>query len=328
MSYNISKAKLEKFSLFSICSKRFGYGHYNRLKNLILILKNKQNIFNHYSYGVNFKTKKEFLKKLEFDINLNKKIILDISNRLFLNRNTIKKIKEILTHGKRAKIYIIDEPTEINLSTILGLNYTKTLIPFEAQNSVKRKLDKIKNKAMGFKYFIYAPTKIKKKNKKNDLTISFGGSDNYGRTLYVLKLLKNLKTKKKIVVIIGKFFKKNYQKKIINFCKNSKYKTKFFTKNFYNILNDTKMLVTNSGLTKYEGILHNIPVIVFSDTKESQKIDEVFIRKTNQFHFSYLKKEQNDMLKLKKILNKKIKPKLFDKNKNKSYINNIKKFFS
>ena len=170
---------------------------------------------------------------------------------------------------------------------------------------------------MVFKYFIYAQKKIKKKNKKNDLTISFGGSDNYGRTLYVLKLLKNLKTKKKIVVIIGKFFKKNYQKKIINFCKNIKYKTKFFSKNFYNILNDTKMLVTNSGLTKYEGILHNIPVIVFSDTKESQKIDEVFIRKTNQFHFSYLKKEQNDMLKLKKILNKKIKPKLFDKNKNK-----------
>ena len=95
MSYNISKAKLENFSLFSFCSKKFGYGHYNRLENLILILKNKRNIFNHYSYGVNFKTKKEFLKKLEFDINLNKKIILDISNRLFLNRNTIKKIKEI-----------------------------------------------------------------------------------------------------------------------------------------------------------------------------------------------------------------------------------------
>ena len=42
MSYNISKTELEKFSLFSICSKKFGYGHYNRIENLISILENKK----------------------------------------------------------------------------------------------------------------------------------------------------------------------------------------------------------------------------------------------------------------------------------------------
>ena len=46
MPYNISKTKLEKFSLFSISSKKFGYGHYKRIQNLISILKNyTKNIF-------------------------------------------------------------------------------------------------------------------------------------------------------------------------------------------------------------------------------------------------------------------------------------------
>ena len=38
MSHNIPKIKLKKFSLFSICSREFGYGHYNRAQNLILYL--------------------------------------------------------------------------------------------------------------------------------------------------------------------------------------------------------------------------------------------------------------------------------------------------
>ena len=67
-----------------------------------------------------------------------------------------------------------------------------------------------------------------------------------------------------------------------------------FLSNFFNdILNKTKLLITNSGLTKYEGVCHGIPVLVFSDTKISQKIDKVFINKTKQFHFSYQKKRQD-----------------------------------
>ena len=60
MSHNIPKIKLKKFSLFSICSREFGYGHYNRAQNLISILNNQkknEKIFSHFSYGKNYKQK-------------------------------------------------------------------------------------------------------------------------------------------------------------------------------------------------------------------------------------------------------------------------------
>ena len=117
------------------------------------------------------------------------------------------------------------------------------------------------------------------------------------------------------------------KKKILSLCKRNKFKVKLFSKNFNDILNKSKLLITNSGLTKYEGVLHGLPVVVFSDSKESQKIDKVFIKKTKQVYFSYLKKEKIDSLKLKNALQKQLKFKLFDKAVNKSYINKIKIFF-
>ena len=326
MSLNISKIELEKFALFSICSKKFGYGHYNRIQNLILILKDKNKKFIHYSYGEKFKNKNQFLKKLKYEMNLGNNLVLDITNNLFLNHNTILELKKIFKK-KKNRIYIIDAPTKKNLSTKLNLDYIKTLIPFEASEEVKKKLSKIKKKSIGFKYFLYSSKKIKKRNKIYDIILSFGGSDNYEGTFYVLKLLEKLKIKKNVVVVNGKYFKDKYKKKILSLCKKNKFKVKLFSRNFNDILNKSKLLITNSGLTKYEGVVHGLPVIVFSDSKESQKIDKVFINKTKQEHFSYLKKEQIDTLKLKRILQKQLKFKLFDKNINKLYINKIKFFF-
>ena len=80
MPHNISKTKLERFSLFSICSKKFGYGHYNRIENLISILENKNKKFVHYSYGEKIKNKKKFLEKLNFEVNLDNGVVLDVTN--------------------------------------------------------------------------------------------------------------------------------------------------------------------------------------------------------------------------------------------------------
>jgi spore coat polysaccharide biosynthesis predicted glycosyltransferase SpsG len=327
MSYNISKTELEKFSLFSICSKKFGYGHYNRIENLISILENKKKKFVHYSYGEKFKNKNHFFERLKIEVNLGNNIVLDITNDLFLDLITVSKIKKILNEKKTNRIYIIDSPTKKNLSTILNLDYTKTLIPFEVDGEMKKKLSKIKKKKIGFEYFIYSSKNLKKRKKIYDITLSFGGSDNYEGTFYVLKLLDYLKIKKNIIVVIGKYFKGKYKKKILQFCKQKKFKAKSFSKNFNDILNISRLLITNSGLTKYEGVAHSLPVIVFSDSKESQKIDKVFIKKTKQIHFSYLKRQQDDIIKLKSILQKKLKIKSVDKNINKSYMDKIKNFF-
>ena len=160
----------------------------------------------------------------------------------------------------------------------------------------KKNFPKSKKKRLGLNT-LYIPLKIwKKKKKLYDITLSFGGSDNYEGTFYVLKLLDYLKIKKNIIVVIGKYFKGKYKKKILHFCKKKKFKAKSFSKNFNDILNISRLLITNSGLTKYEGVVHSLPVIVFSDSKESQKIDKVFIKKTKQIHFSYLKRQQKDII--------------------------------
>ena len=63
------------------------------------------------------------------------------------------------------------------------------------------------------------------------------------------------------------------------------------------------------------------------DIRKFRNYYKVFINKTKQFHFSYLRREQSDFLKLKNILIKQEKFKLFDKNLNKSYTSKIKSFF-
>lgn len=327
MSLNISKTKLKNFSLFSLGSKKFGFGHYNRAENLISILKNKTRKFFHYSYGENYKDKNKFLNKLKLEIDMGSVIVLDITNKLFLTQNTIFKLKKIL-QKKKCKIFIIDSPSKKNLSTILNIDYVKTLIPFEVTDNVKKKLLKIKKKKFGIEYFIYSKKNLKRKKKIYDIMISFGGSDNYEGTFRVLKILKNLKIKKKILVIIGKYFKENYKKKILLFCKKNQFNYLLFSKNFSDLLNKSKLLITNSGLTKYEGFLHRLPVIIFSDNKESQKIDKLFIYKTNQFHFSYLRNIKKDTIKLRKIFDKKINVKKpLEQNILKYNINKIKIFF-
>ncbi len=327
MSHYISKTELENFSLFSLGSKKFGYGHYNRLKNLILILEKKKRNFFHYSFGKNYNNKTKFLKKIDTEISLGRKIILDFTNNIFLDKTTILKLRKIIIKKKDAKIYIIDSPTKKNLSTILNINFTKTLIPFEVTDDVKKKLLKIKRKKIGIKYFIYPHTNLKKKKKIYDITLSFGGSDNYEGTLYVLKLLEYLKVKNNVLIINGKYFNNNYKKKIRSLCNNNKFKVISFSENLNNILNMSKFLITNSGLTKYEGVLHGLKVMVFSDTNESQKIDQSFILKTKQFHFSHSKNFQKDQLKLKYLLKKKFNFNKLDKNILMSNNKKIKNFF-
>ena len=327
MSYNVSKIKLKKFSIFSLGSQKFGYGHYKRSKNLISILKTKSRKFTHYSLGKNYKNKNKFINQLKFDYDSNNNIIIDFTNSLFLNEKTILKLKSIFKKQNNNKVYIIDSPTKRNLSSILKSDFIKTLIPFDISNQIKNNLFKIDNTKIGFDYFIYSKKSLKKKKKIYDITVSFGASDKYQGSLYVLKLLKNLGLNKKVSVVIGQYFNNNYIKKVDEFCNKNKFKTIFFSNNFSNILNRTKLLITNSGLTKYEGHMHGIPILIFSDNNESQKIDEVFVKKTGHINFSYLKNIENDTLKLKKIINKKLNVKFNEYKYLKPKVNKIRNFF-
>ena len=214
MPHNFSKIKLNNFALFSLGSKRFGYGQYKRNKNLILIIKKKNYTYNHYSFGEKFKIKKHFIKKINYEANIGSIIILDISNNLFLKKNTLIELKNTLRRKIFNKIFIIDAPTKDNLSSYLKLKNARTLIPFEISSDIRKQFKKIKNKKIGYRYFIYPYNDIKRKRKIYDIILSFGGSDNYSRTYYVLKLLEILKLNKKVLVVFGKYLNKNTKKKL------------------------------------------------------------------------------------------------------------------
>ena len=55
--------KNKYFSIFSLGSKKFGYGSYNRAKNLISIIKDKKIQINHFSFEKIIKIKETLLKK-------------------------------------------------------------------------------------------------------------------------------------------------------------------------------------------------------------------------------------------------------------------------
>ena len=73
----------------------------------------------------------------------------------------------------------------------------------------------------------------------------------------------NLKNNFQIKVVIGKFFKKTYVKKINEICNKNNFKILNFSSNFNNHLIKSNLLITNSGLTKYESVINGIPVFFF-----------------------------------------------------------------
>lgn len=310
MSLNISKVKLKEISLFSISSKKYGFGHYSRVLKLKSLLKKKDLKLSHYSFGEKIKNKEKFINLIKTELKLEKKVILDLTNNKFLSKNIIIKLKQIITNSKSRKIYIIDSPEKINLTTMLNLSYVKCLIPFEVEKKLLKDLSIIKKKLIGIKYYIFSKNKtFYPRNKLFTILISFGANDNFNGTHHVLKLIEKLNIKNKLIikVIIGKYFKNTYKKKINIACKKNNFKILNFSSKFNHNLKKSNLLITNSGLTKYEGFLNGIPVFVFSDTAKSQKIDKLFTNKVKQINFSYLKKIKKDLIKLNYAINKQLK---------------------
>ena len=95
-----------------------------------------------------------------------------------------------------------------------------------------QKVNIFKKKAVGLSYFIYPRLKFIKKIKKNN-RISFGASDLYRGTLYVLNLIKKIN----LIIIVKRsdfreFFNQNTSK-INSICK-TKIKILNFSKTFRN----------------------------------------------------------------------------------------------
>lgn len=209
-----------------------------------------------------------------------KTIIYDISHKLVMNEVGLENIKTVIYHLNKSKVNTImfdgitaKDSIQQNISTLV--NYL--IVPYL---NVNKKLYLTTEGTVfltGLKYFIFRENifKLLKSSqyiKKIGILISIGGSDHFNITTKILKFL--FRTNYKITVIIGPKFKYNNIKEII-FYKQFKNINIFYNpQNIYHLIKKSKLLITSTGLTKYEALMLGTTSVIVAnnnDMKEAHK---------------------------------------------------------
>jgi spore coat polysaccharide biosynthesis predicted glycosyltransferase SpsG len=120
--------------------------------------------------------------------------------------------------------------------------------------------------------------------RKNDLKecknvfISFGGADEKGCTINVLKSLKNLKNDLNFHVIVGPLF--NYSEDLKRLANNDK-RIKIFKQpgNIIELMEKSDLAITAAGITLYELSYLGIPSLVIPQVEHQKKIADAFAKK-------------------------------------------------
>jgi len=107
--------------------------------------------------------------------------------------------------------------------------------------------------------------KYRKKRKLNshniNIGVTMGGSDTYGATVIVAKLLKNVRKNTKVHFFLGPSFKHSEQ--LLNILTNNPYKFEIYnyTKNLLGKLNNMDIVICGGGLTLFEVCAMGLPSI-------------------------------------------------------------------
>ena len=207
-------------------------------------------------------------------------IFLDITNeKLFKNKTLLKKIVYFININKN-KIVIIDGLGKYQLNNLSWEKCNSVIYPyFCSKNSVKKKR-KVKY-FIGYKYMINNFTKNKRKIKKNIKNILFtsGGSDLNNSSYKFIRLFSKLKLSGlNLYMIQGIFTKKKYFDKIKKFAFLSKINLKIlsFKKDIKQNLKNIDLVISSSGLTKYDLMSIKIPMIIYSENKLFDKLNNSF----------------------------------------------------
>lgn len=310
-----------------ISSRSFGTGHYKRVKSYKKMFE-KSNINADSKNIIKVSTKKNLvsfkdnLKKYDF-------IIFDLSNknlkRLKLHYNFLKQI----LRDKITKFGIIDSLGQDQIFNHKFFNFVN--IPYFF---LKNDFRKVKTKYFCGPQFLFDNQKfLKKKNKKlNNILITAGGSDLNDSILKIIKLIKkSLIFEKKIYILIGPFFSKEYIKKIKLFLKRNSFKAKFlkYKQKISQNLKNIDIVITSSGLTKYNMLNTNIPFIAYCENKFQSKLHKAFKMKNFCLTLENLKANHKNVSSINKFfLQSEYRDKLQkkrDKHLNKK--NDIKNFF-
>ena len=99
--------------------------------------------------------------------------------------------------------------------------------------------------------------------------VSMGGSDPHNITKKVAILISNIDRKVKLNIVLGKFykFKKNLTSSLLK--NTTKFKIYDNQKNLKFLMLKNDLLITNSGITKYEAFSMKMPSIIISNSAKS-----------------------------------------------------------
>ena len=253
-------------------SKEIGLGHYKRLLVLkkkinlkpIWIISGDKNIIHKLFKKKKFFYIKDFKSEIQNIVNLKKigvtKIVFDIANNNFINNN--KNLKTINLYRKNNfKTISFDLPKQKKTSDI-------SIIPYDYISKSKPKNNK--KTFVGSEYFLYE-TKFKKNNlskKIKKILISIGGSDYKNIGIEILKILSNEKFSIKLLSGLNK--KIHFKNK------------KLSTVNFHNKVEKyykwCDIVICGEGITKFEAINHNKPVILIHQYDVFSNLIKTFLK--------------------------------------------------
>lgn len=315
----ITKKFSKKILLISILSKDIGYGHFSRCNKIRSKLK-KYFLCEHISFSIQNKNFNNIFSY--FDSNSLSKydcIIIDINHKKIITNKNFEKIKERIIKISN-KVMLIDSIDKKMINNLEKVNVRSVLIPYIFDTDNIQIKDNTKY-LLGPKYFVVDSIKKRKKKFKKkikNILVTCGGSDVKNISYKITKFL--LKENKGVIIhiVIGSLFNfknlviiKNLQKKFPKYIK-----LHFRIKNLYHVSKNCEAAFSLSGLSKYELIHQNLPIIVLNLNSQDRKINYILEKQKLLITLNNLKSKK-DINKFKNfVLNSKIRKVLISNGKN------------
>ena len=188
------------------------------------------------------------------------KVVFDIANNAFINNN--KNLRLINFYKKNNfKTISFDLPTQKKMSDI-------SIIPYDHNNKIRIKNDK--KIFVGSEYFLHE-TKFKKNvlpKKVKKILILIGGSDYKSIGIKILKLLSE---ERFIIKLLGGLYKK------VVF-KSKNLRNIEFDENIEKYYKWSDIVICGEGITKFEAMNHNKPVILIHQYDISSNLIKTFLK--------------------------------------------------
>ncbi len=299
-----------KILYFYISSYSFGGGHLKRAENYQ---------YNFHKYRAKFKkinlvdeNNHTILKFNEISSKIKKfdTIFFDVSNKRFFGNKINKKLLKKIFSSFSNKIIIIDGLNDETITSKFKYRYKCVIIPYIFNLNKLDKIDGVKY-LLGIRYFLTAKIKINYEQNFNlinkKILFTSGSSDLENSTLKFLKLIRPIYNKYiKLYILIGPYFSKQYVKQIIDYSINNNLNFKFtkFKGDIYKNVFNKSLVITSSGLTKYDLFVANIPLVVFCENNSQQKLNLEFKKKFQGYCFNNLIYNKKNIIKLNDIINK------------------------